>query len=296
LREAVTGRAGKRRAAAIGPCLFHLAVIASVGISICAQDPAPPVFTYTGKPITLPMQCTIDDMQWAGLSCTEDDPCPMYLELSVLDSVGSKIFAGGNIHSQSVTIFSVFLGSDDGGQTWREVHPRIRGAGLDRIQFFDSDAGWVSGEVLSPLPQDPFVLVTSDGGKTWRQRPIFSETRESRYGMVQQFFFSTKSNGSLIVDRGQGSDGDRYELYESPDGGDSWSIRETSNKPMQIRKAPATGAGDWRLRADRASQSFHIEHRQGDRWSNVAAFAVKLNACKPPVAVEENPAPAPVKK
>ncbi len=273
-----------------------LGLMAAAGICTTAQEQTAPVFNFTGKPIALPMQCTMDDIQWAGLSCTEDDPCPMYLELSAVDAIGPKIFVAGNIHSQSVTLASVFLGSEDGGQTWRELHARIRGAGLDRIHFFDPETGWVSGEVLSPLPQDPFVLVTTDGGKTWRQRAIFSETRESRYGMVQQFFFSTKSSGRLVVDRGQGSDGDRYELYESPDGGDSWSIRETSNKPLQIAKAAQAGPTDWRLRADRASQSFHIEHRQGERWSNVAAFAIKLNPCKPGVPAEENPAPAPVKK
>ncbi len=256
----------------------------------------PPVLTYTGKPVTLPFQCSADDIQWAGLSCSDDDPCPIYLELSAVESAGTRIFAGGNIHSASVTLYSVLLGSDDGGQTWREAHPGIRGAGLDRIQLFDSEIGWASGETLSPLPEDPFILVTSDGGKTWRQRPIFSEGRESRYGMVQQFVFTAKESGSLIVDRGQGSDGDRYELYESPDGGDSWSIRQTSNQPLKLRVAPAV-SGEWRLRADRASQSFHIEHRRGDRWSAVAAFAVKLNACKPPQPAEESAPPVPpVKK
>ncbi len=290
--------------------IVRLGMLTLAGVALWGQDqqaPPPPapsahppagplLLTYSGKPIAAPFQCTFDDIQWAGLSCTDEDPCPIYLELSVVESLGSKIFVAGNIHAPAITLYSVLLGSEDGGQTWREVHERIRGAGLDRIQFFDGETGWASGETLSPLPQDPFMLVTSDGGKTWRLRPIFSEGRESRYGMVQQFVFSSKTSGSLTVDRGQGADGDRYELYESPDGGDSWSIRQTSNKPIQLRRAPSPGSPEWRLRSDRVSQSFHVEHRQGERWSNVAAFAVKLSSCKPPRPPEENPPVPPVKK
>ena len=256
-----------------------------------APAPAPPpVLEYNGKPLVTPFQCTVDDIQWAGLSCSDDDPCPIYLELTAVESVGARIFAGGNIHSSAVTLYAILLASEDGGHTWREVHPRIRGAGLDHLQFLDTDTGWASGQVLFPLPQDPFLLLTTDGGKTWRQRPIFSESRENRYGSIQQFVFSGKTSGSLIVDRGQGSDGDRYELYESPDGGESWSIKATANKPLQLKRAP-TPESDWRLRADGASQSFHIEGRKGDRWSSVGAFAVKLGICKTPQAAETSPPP-----
>ena len=108
-----------------------------------------------------------------------------------------------------MTVFSTLLASDDGGHTWREAHERIRSAGLDRIQFLDAETGWVAGEKLSPLPQDPFLLLTSDGGKTWRARPVFDEAAENRLGSIQQFFFTAKDSGALIIDRGQGSDGDR---------------------------------------------------------------------------------------
>jgi photosystem II stability/assembly factor-like uncharacterized protein len=110
-----------------------------------------------------------------------------------------RIFAAGNIHSSAVTLYSVLLASEDAGHTWREAYERIRGASLDRIQFLDAELGWTSGQALSPLPQDPFLLLTSDGGKTWRQRVIFSE---SRVGSIQQFHFSARDSGSLIIDRG----------------------------------------------------------------------------------------------
>ncbi len=246
-----------------------------------SATPAPPVLENSGKPMLLPFGCTEDDVQWAGLSCSADEPCPVYLELAAVESAvppgSGRIFAAGNIHSSAVTLYSVLLASEDGGHTWREAHERIRGASLDRIQFLDAELGWTSGQVLSPLPQDPFLLLTSDGGKTWRARAIFSE---SRVGSIQQFHFSAKDSGSLIIDRGPGSEGDRYELWESPDGGESWTIRETSDRPLKLNPSPATPS-EWRARADGPTQSFHLERRQGERWVSVAAFAVKLGACQP---------------
>jgi photosystem II stability/assembly factor-like uncharacterized protein len=235
------------------------------------------VLENTGKPMLVPFRCTEDDVRWAGLACSEEDPCAVYLELAAVESAGNRIFASGNIHTGAATLYTVLLGSEDGGGAWREAHERIRGAGLDHIQFLDPETGWTSGLSLSPLPQDPFLLITRDGGKTWRQRPIFSETR---VGSIQQFFFSAKDSGSLIIDRGPGSEGGRYELYESPDGGDTWMIKEESARPLRLKRSPPASS-DWRVRADAPTKSFHLERRQGDRWTSVAAFTVSLGLCKP---------------
>ena len=237
----------------------------------------------------VPFRCTEDDMRWAGMSCTQQEPCPVYLELTAVEAVGNQLFAAGNIHAQTITLYSVLLGSADSGKTWREPHERIRGAGLDRIQFADFENGWTSGEALSPLPQDPFLLITSDGGKTWRQHAIFSE---SRVGSIQQFFFNSKNDGSLVIDRGRGSDGERYELYESPNAGETWMVKEASNQPIRLKAIPASPAA-WRVQADGPTQSFRIEHQQGARWVLAAAFAVNVGACAPlPSESEGPPAPA----
>jgi hypothetical protein len=248
--------------------------------TIPASPAPPPVLENSGKPIALPLQCTADDIQAAGLACSEDEPCPVYLELTGVESVGSRIFAAGNLHTETVTLFSTLLGSEDAGHTWRELHERIRGASLDRLQFFDAETGWASGETLSPLSQDPFLLQTSDGGKTWRQQPVFDESAENHLGTIQQFSFTAREAGSLIVDRGQGSDSDRYELYESENGGQSWGIRQSSNKPLKL-KQPAAVNAEWRIRADRQSAAFHLERRKGTAWVSVVSFLVKAGSCKP---------------
>jgi photosystem II stability/assembly factor-like uncharacterized protein len=180
-----------------------------------------------------------------------------------------------------VTLYSILLASEDEGRTWTEPHARIAASGLDHFQFLDTSTGWVSGLILSPLPREPFLLVTQDGGKTWRQRPILSDAAENRLGTIQQFSFAAKDSGSLIIDRGQGSGEDRYELYESPDAGENWTIKESSSKPLRLKRPPPPPPADWRVRADARTQAFHIERKTGERWNSVAAFAVKLPACKP---------------
>lgn len=270
-----------------------------------AESPRPAILENNGKPMLLPFQCTDEDIRAAGLSCSDEEPCPTFLELSSVAPVGNsgRILAVGNLHSEAVTLYSVLLFSEDAGRTWSEVSGRIRGASLDRIQFRDSEKGWVSGQELSPLPQNPFLLLTTDGGKTWRQRPILNEASENRFGTIQQFSFTAQGVGSLVLDRGQGAEGGRYVLYESPDGGENWQIKQESTKPIPL-PAAAPAPADWRVRADAASKSFHIERRQGERWTTVGSFLVRVEPCKPPkpadgaAPAEDKPAPPkpPIKK
>jgi hypothetical protein len=262
------------------------------------DKPAEPLLLeFTGKPLAVPFRCTDDDIAFGGLTCSEEEPCPVYLELTAVEGVGNKIFLAGNFHTSAVTLYSLLLGSADTGRTWKEVHPRIKGAGLDHIQFIDFETGWVSGQALSPLPQDPFLLISNDGGVAWRQKALFGETR---VGSIMQFWFSAKNAGSLIVDRGQGSEGSRYELYESPNAGETWMVKETSDRPLKLKRAPGVGA--WRIQPDAATQSFRIERQSAaEKWSPVASFLVAAGVCRPaplkevpePMAEPEKPASDP---
>lgn len=258
-------------------------------LAVLRAQEAPPPLEYTGKPLQVRFQCTNDDIQTAGLTCTEDEPCPLYLELAAVEPVGNKLFLAGNIHSSSTTLYSVLLASEDSGRTWREPFERLRGCGLDHIQFIDFENGWISGQVLQPLPQDPFLLVTSDGGKTWRRRPISSE---SRAGTILQFWFTSRNSGSMLIDRGQGGELGRYELYESPNAGETWMLREANEKPIRLKRTGVPNA-DWRIHAEAASKAFRIERRQGERWTMLAAFSIPLGVCKPQQA---EPAPPPVEE
>jgi photosystem II stability/assembly factor-like uncharacterized protein len=239
-----------------------------------------PLLHNQGKPMVVLFQCTDDDMQWAGMSCSEDEPCPVYLEVSAVETVGNRVIALANIHTQSITLYSVLLASDDAGANWYEPYERMRGIGIDHVQFIDFQNGWISGQTLVPVSRDPFLLITTDGGKTWRLRSVFSE---GGGGAIQQFWFESSTSGALVIDRMQSTESSRYELYETPNGGETWMIRRTSDRPIAIKRAALDGAGSgWRARADARSKSFDIEKRQGERWSTVASFLVQIGSCKPP--------------
>jgi hypothetical protein len=221
------------------------------------------------------------------MTCTEADPCPVYLELSAVGAVADRIVLAGNVHSAETTLYSVLLGSEDRGRNWREIFDRKRGCGFDRIQFLDAQHGWISGGLLSPLPRDPFLLTTIDGGATWRERPIFSEETS---GTILQFWFDSLGAGSLLLDRMQAAESARYELYESDNGGETWVVRRASNRPIPLKRAEgATNSPGWRLRADARTKSYLIEKLERERWVSVASFLVPLGACRPAVPVTGPP-------
>jgi hypothetical protein len=172
----------------------HAALLLAVAISSSAQTP----LENSGKPMRVGYECTAADTQAAGLGCSEEDPCPVYLELANVDAVGGKIFVTGNLHTPMATLLSILLASSDGGNTWTEPHPRLRLSGLDQIQFVDFQNGWISGANLQSAPRDPFFLITTDGGKMWREQPIFEETRVSA---IESFYFDTPTHWTMARTR-----------------------------------------------------------------------------------------------
>jgi hypothetical protein len=232
----------------------------------------------------------MDVVQKLDLNCSSEDPCPLYLELSDVETVGARIVLAGNVHTPSATLESLVLISDDEGKTWSEAHPRILGGSLTDIQFLDFETGWISGHILHPDARDPFFLISSDGGKSWRRRPVYSEPKT---GAIERFGFSSKTAGKMMVDRGQaGENGLRYELWESLTGGESWNVRQVDTKPMPFPLADH-GSKPLRIRADAASKTYRIEKQDGVQWRPVASFAVSLGQCQPavPEAKEETPPP-----
>lgn len=249
-----------------------------LALGLAAQEPpARPALEYAGKPLRLDFACGNEQIQEFSLTCTPDEPCPVYLELSGIEQVGTKLFLTGNLHTSMVTLYSVLLASRDNGKTWTEAHERMRSAGLEQIQFFDFQTGWIAGQQLQELPRDPFFLVTSDGGESWRKRPVFSE---SRVGAIEQFAFESRTAGAMLIDRTQASEtGARHELYETMTGGETWMVREVSSRPLKLRR-PRLVNTDLRIRPSRATKSYHIERRQGEKWAVVASFLIEMGACQ----------------
>ena len=248
-----------------------------------------PLTVWSQTPQKLSVACKPDTIEKLGLTCSFDDPCPVFLELTDVELVGPRMFLTGNIHTATVTLESVLLSSEDLGKTWTEPSARLENAALDTLQFIDYEVGWASGQLVQSFPRDPFFLLTKDGGKTWHRSPI---SAESRIGAIDKFHFDSRTSGRMLVDKIQADEnGTRYELYESQTGGESWSIREVSPKPIPW-KAPAP-VRDLRIRADAPSKSYHIERRDGGKWSSLASFSISAGDCRPPEPkVLEEPPPS----
>jgi len=226
------------------------------------------------EPQRLEYTCPKEDIESFGLSCSEDQPCAVFLELSSVQALGAKLFAAGNLHTELTTLYSILISSEDGGNTWMEAYPRQRAAALEQVQFLDFEHGWISGQVIEPLPKDPFMLQTTNGGKSWRSIPLFDE---SRFGSISQFWFDSPSTGELVFEPAK-ADADRYELYETQTGGDSWTPKETSTKPIRLKAIPKQSA--WRVRADAATKTYRVERGSGASWEAVASFAIQVADCK----------------
>ena len=209
---------------------------------LTALLPAQAPIENNGAPMRVQGTCTEADAQEAGLACSAEQPCAIYLELAGVESVLSKIFVAGNLHTPEATLSSILLASADGGKTWTDPHPRLRFTSLDQIQFIDFETGWISGANVQGVPGEPFFLITSDGGKTWNQRAIFDE---SRTGIVERFWFDSKTSGRMLMATKL-----RHELYETQTGGESWSMRQFSKEPIPFRLNRNADAAPIRVRAD----------------------------------------------
>jgi hypothetical protein len=227
-------------------------------------------------PVHVEFACTLEDIDSFGLSCSEDEPCPVFLELASVGALGAKLFLTGDLHTTTTTLYSILLMSDDGGLTWTEPHRRLRASQLEQIQFLDFEHGWVGGQVIEPLPKDPFLLITTDGGKTWRQSPLFEE---SRFGSISQFWFDSPTNGELVFDRSSGTT-IRYEQYVTTTGGETWTVTEATGAPNRPKKPLSKDETAWRIRTDAATKTFRLERHGVSNWETVSSFTVKIGECK----------------
>ena len=219
--------------------------------------------------------CSAEDVVFFGLTCSEDDPCPVFLELAAVEPNGSSLFVTGNLHTVNTTLFGLLLKSDDGGKTWTEPAKRIRSAALEQIQFPDFQHGFIGGVKIEPLPRDPFLLSTADGGMTWKQAALFEEPRP---GSIQQFWFDSATSGQLILDASEGGT-KRYERFETANGGDSWMSREVAAHEMQLALARPREYASWRIRSD--PKAHRVERKTAaDAWETVASFAIQTGDCR----------------
>jgi len=246
----------------------RLSVLLLVTISIAADTPP---LENTGQPIAVPFQCNAQQLDEAGLTCTSDDPCHVYLELTGIDSAGDKLFLTGNLHTRVTTLSSIVLESADGGRTWTEPVERTPLTSLEGIQFIDFSRGWIAGESVQPLPRDPFLLITNDGGRSWQKQAIFEDEHP---GSIEAFHFDSHEKGSLEIDTGLPTD--RHQFYETSNGGAAWTLARKSSSAMALRGQRSS----WSYHADARNGTYKIEKQGGDPGAPAAAFLIEVTDCR----------------
>ena len=234
-------------------------------------EEAPPP-SYSGDPVVLPAAC---EAVPAGL-CTAARPCGVELELLGAAKLGERLTVFGDQRTATDTLVSVLLVSEDGGGTWVEAGRPIPGAVLDRAVFPDAEHGFIAGYAEEGGLPLPFLLATSDGGARWEMRPI-SPGKEERYGSAVDLRFESAEHGYAVIERAA-HDGDPFELYETFNGGRSWSIRQLSpDRPRIPGGRRLIQGADWRV--DSADGILRVEKLTGAEWSLFARFARDLGQC-----------------
>jgi hypothetical protein len=223
-------------------------------------------------PVHVDYTCPPEDIDSFGLTCSEDQPCPVFFEVSAVESFGSQVFVAGDIHTATTTLFGVLLSTDDGGASWSEAVARLRSTAFEQFQVIEN-RGWLSGQRVEPLPKDPFFLITVDGGKSWRQRTLFEE---SRFGTIAQFWFDTPDSGQLIFDDSVGK-ATNQELYGTMTGGENWEIKQKGTKALHLAARPDTR---WKVSAPTGSTTYLIERTVNGKKETVARFLIHIGDCK----------------
>jgi hypothetical protein len=262
---------------------FLLLASSLLASSVLAQEPV----KFTGPVVRLNATCTEAQVQALDVSCTESAPCPLFLELASAATDGLRLFVAGNLHTDSATVASILLRSDDQGATWVDAAPRMDGVGLEQMQFVLTH-GWAAGATLTPPPaRDPFLLVTDDG-LNWRKQPV---RLRSQAGVIDSYHFRSPSDGLLLIDNLRSRDeGFRYELFETRSAGSTWSVSQMSHSRPNPSPSP-TPDPNLRLREDGTQQQYLLEQKFQHEWKTVARFAVPAGRCQPQAPELAPPAP-----
>jgi photosystem II stability/assembly factor-like uncharacterized protein len=131
-------------------------------------------------------------------------------EIQFVDSLYGWIRAEGH----------TILRTTDGGQTWSEeiIGNDPQQIYFQKIFFVNQLNGWAVG---SGAP--PFILHTSNGGKTWENLPIPAERNTGNYYNFRDVFFLDTLKG-FFTDDFSG-------IFHTRDGGQTWEEQATGLRP-----------------------------------------------------------------
>jgi photosystem II stability/assembly factor-like uncharacterized protein len=137
---------------------------------------------------------------------------------------------GWAIGSLGFVVGDHVLFTTDGGDTWKDVTPpeALPDTGQQKAAigyFQDVKTAWVTyfiGEG-TPVPNNPVVWHTTDGGTSWTASQPLDMSGLSEIYVPTVMQFVAGQNGWILAHVGVGMNHDYVVIYRSTDGGSSWS-------------------------------------------------------------------------
>jgi len=112
--------------------------------------------------------------------------------------------------------------TSDGGKSWQRVGPALENSTIATIFFLDTKTGWAAGAWTTESAGDPFVLRTTDGGKTWAQTMVPVEPRLTPLFVPTSLVFATRKIGILRMSGCSAED--EQSVWVTRNGGKSWAF------------------------------------------------------------------------
>ncbi len=154
---------------------------------------------------------------------------PTGQELTITDIHMIDATTGWAIGSLGIIVGNHVLYTTDGGSTWKDVTPpetEAEGDAKAAAAFFqDAKTAWVTYGINggTPVPTQPVVWHTSDGGATWQASQPLDVTGLAEIYVPSNLQLVDGKDGWLLVHVGVGMMHDYVAIYRTNDSGTTWT-------------------------------------------------------------------------
>jgi hypothetical protein len=245
---------------------YLLIISAAVLLSFCSHSP------------TIRFQ----DEKAENMQGLEEAAAEYGLSLDLLGIYGlSKdvVFLFGGLVAGPVTLRSVLLRSNDGGQHWYEVMRPEAGSEIIEILFMENGNGWALVLWTIEGPGPAHLYYTDDYGESWRKLSDIPLDCCGPHSYPVGLQYKDNLNGSLRI-----FDPNNEECcyYETADTGMTWKKTGEcstidpcrSNKPVEF---VAKDGSEWRIES-RSDSAIEINRRlsPADAWIAVSSIPIQF--------------------